>query len=163
GWDRRRGRGDCSRASDRARRILWRAVPQIRGGAVPAPVLHSEVARVLGEEIGGGVLPAGHVLSLAGIEQRLSLSRTVVREAVREAGRAAAGARGAGGGRSLRGGRGAGALARERVAGSRRGAACCARRAGLGRGAAGCVPRALSAGSQPIRRSDVAPGLIPRN
>ncbi|WP_434176640.1 FadR/GntR family transcriptional regulator [Brachybacterium conglomeratum] len=50
---------------------------------MPAPVLHSEVARVLGEEIVGGVLPAGHVLSLAGIEKRFSLSRTVVREAVR--------------------------------------------------------------------------------
>lgn len=50
---------------------------------MPAPVLHSEVARVLGEEIVGGVLPAGHVLSLAGIEERFSRSRTVVREAVR--------------------------------------------------------------------------------
>ena len=50
---------------------------------MPAPVLHSEVARALGEEIVGGVLPAGQVLTLAGLEERFSRSRTVLREAVR--------------------------------------------------------------------------------
>lgn len=50
---------------------------------MPAPVLHSEVARTLGEEIVGGVLPPGHVLTLAGLEERFSRSRTVLREAVR--------------------------------------------------------------------------------
>ncbi len=50
---------------------------------MPAPVMHSEVVRVLGEEIVGGVLPPGHVVNLAGLEQRFSRSRTVVREAVR--------------------------------------------------------------------------------
>ncbi|ATG56290.1 GntR family transcriptional regulator [Brachybacterium ginsengisoli] len=50
---------------------------------MPAPVLHSEVARALGEEIVGGVVPAGHVLTLAGLEERFSRSRTVLREAVR--------------------------------------------------------------------------------
>jgi DNA-binding FadR family transcriptional regulator len=50
---------------------------------VAAPVLHSEVARTLGEEIVGGVLPTGHVLTLAGLEERFSRSRTVLREAVR--------------------------------------------------------------------------------
>lgn len=50
---------------------------------MPAPVLHSEVARALGEEIVGGVLPVGHVLTLAGLEERFSRSRTVLREAVR--------------------------------------------------------------------------------
>jgi len=50
---------------------------------VPAPVLHSEVARTLGEEIVGGILPTGHVLTLAGLEERFFRSRTVLREAVR--------------------------------------------------------------------------------
>jgi DNA-binding FadR family transcriptional regulator len=45
--------------------------------------MHSEVARVLGEEIAGGVLPPGRVLTLAGLEERFARSRTVVREAVR--------------------------------------------------------------------------------
>lgn len=50
---------------------------------MPAPVMHSEVVRTLGEEIVGGVLPSGHVVNLAGLEERFSRSRTVVREAVR--------------------------------------------------------------------------------
>lgn len=50
---------------------------------MPAPVMHSEVVRTLGEEIVGGVLPPGHVVNLAGLEERFSRSRTVVREAVR--------------------------------------------------------------------------------
>jgi len=50
---------------------------------VPAPVMHSEVARVLGEEIVGGALPPGHVVNLAELAERFSRSRTVVREAVR--------------------------------------------------------------------------------
>lgn len=50
---------------------------------MPAPVMHSEVVRTLGEEIAGGALRPGAVLSLAEIEQRFSRSRTVVREAVR--------------------------------------------------------------------------------
>ena len=50
---------------------------------MPAPVMHSEVARVLGEEIVGGALPPGHVVNLAELAERFSRSRTVVREAVR--------------------------------------------------------------------------------
>jgi len=50
---------------------------------VPAPVMHSEVVRVLGEEIVGGALPPGHVVNLAELAERFSRSRTVVREAVR--------------------------------------------------------------------------------
>lgn len=50
---------------------------------MPAPVMHSELARVLGEEIVGGALPPGHVVNLAELAERFSRSRTVVREAVR--------------------------------------------------------------------------------
>lgn len=50
---------------------------------MPAPVMHSEVVRVLGEEIVGGALPPGSVVNLAELAERFSRSRTVVREAVR--------------------------------------------------------------------------------
>ena len=48
-----------------------------------APVLHSDLLDTLGREIAAGVHPAGGVLTLARLEQRFGVSRTVVREAVR--------------------------------------------------------------------------------
>jgi DNA-binding FadR family transcriptional regulator len=48
-----------------------------------APVLHSDLLDRLGLEIAAGVHPAGAVLTLARLEQRFGVSRTVVREAVR--------------------------------------------------------------------------------
>lgn len=50
---------------------------------MPAPVLHTAVADVLGQEIIDGVLPAGHVLTLEQIQDRFGVSRTVAREAMR--------------------------------------------------------------------------------
>ncbi|PFG39420.1 GntR family transcriptional regulator [Georgenia soli] len=48
-----------------------------------APVLHSDLLDRLGREIAAGVHPAGTVLTLARLEARFGVSRTVVREAVR--------------------------------------------------------------------------------
>src|SRR5699024_4250470 len=48
-----------------------------------APVLHSDILNTLGAEIAGGSLQAGDVLTLAGLEERFGVSRTVVREAMR--------------------------------------------------------------------------------
>jgi len=48
-----------------------------------APVLHSDLLNQLGLEIAAGVHPAGAGLTLARLEQRFGVSRTVVREAVR--------------------------------------------------------------------------------
>ncbi|WP_418605454.1 FadR/GntR family transcriptional regulator [Georgenia sp. SUBG003] len=53
------------------------------GGGMAAPVLHTDLLDRLGREIAGGVHPAGAVLTLARLEQRFGVSRTVVREAVR--------------------------------------------------------------------------------
>src|SRR5699024_543938 len=48
-----------------------------------APVLHGDILSTLGAEIAGGSLQAGDVLTLAGLEERFGVSRTVVREAMR--------------------------------------------------------------------------------
>ncbi|MFH5821060.1 FadR/GntR family transcriptional regulator [Georgenia sp. AZ-5] len=48
-----------------------------------APVLHSDVLDRLGQEIAHARLPAGSVVTLASLEERFGVSRTVVREAVR--------------------------------------------------------------------------------
>jgi DNA-binding FadR family transcriptional regulator len=48
-----------------------------------APVLHSELLDTLGREIADGMHPPGAALTLARLEQRFGVSRTVVREAVR--------------------------------------------------------------------------------
>lgn len=48
-----------------------------------APVLHSDILNTLGAEIAGGELETGDVLTLAGLEDRFGVSRTVVREAMR--------------------------------------------------------------------------------
>ncbi|GAA1926228.1 FCD domain-containing protein [Streptomyces sodiiphilus] len=44
---------------------------------------HQAVLDTLGLEITGGALPAGHVLTLEGIQERFRVSRTVAREAMR--------------------------------------------------------------------------------
>lgn len=48
-----------------------------------APVLHSDILNTLGAEIAGSDLDPGDVLTLAGLEDRFGVSRTVVREAMR--------------------------------------------------------------------------------
>lgn len=48
-----------------------------------APVLHSDILNTLGAEVAGGDLEPGDVLTLAGLEERFGVSRTVVREAMR--------------------------------------------------------------------------------
>jgi len=48
-----------------------------------APVLHSDILDTLGAEIADGALARGDVLTLAGLERRFGVSRTVVREAMR--------------------------------------------------------------------------------
>src|SRR5699024_8858507 len=53
------------------------------GGAMAAPVLHSDILDTLGAEIADGALARGDVLTLAGLERRFGVSRTVVREAMR--------------------------------------------------------------------------------
>lgn len=50
---------------------------------MPAPVLHSDILDTLGSEIADGELACGDVLTLAGLEARFGVSRTVVREAMR--------------------------------------------------------------------------------
>ncbi|GAA2131289.1 DNA-binding FadR family transcriptional regulator [Glycomyces algeriensis] len=45
--------------------------------------LHDPILEKLGMEIAAGELPAGHVLTLDGIQERFSVSRTVAREAMR--------------------------------------------------------------------------------
>jgi len=45
--------------------------------------LHDPVLEKLGMEIAAGELPAGHVLTLDGIQERFGISRTVAREAMR--------------------------------------------------------------------------------
>lgn len=45
--------------------------------------LHEPVLEKLGMEIAAGELPAGHVLTLEGIQERFAVSRTVAREAMR--------------------------------------------------------------------------------
>lgn len=48
-----------------------------------AGALHSSVLDTLGLQITGGELPAGHVLTLEGIQDRFGVSRTVARETMR--------------------------------------------------------------------------------
>lgn len=48
-----------------------------------APVLHSDILNALGLEIAGGILETSHVLTLAGLEERFGVSRTVAREVMR--------------------------------------------------------------------------------
>lgn len=50
---------------------------------MPAPVLHSDILNTLGSEVADGALACGDVLTLAGLEQRFGVSRTVVREVMR--------------------------------------------------------------------------------
>lgn len=50
---------------------------------MPAPVLHSDILDALGSEIADGELASGDVLTLAGLEARFGVSRTVVREVMR--------------------------------------------------------------------------------
>lgn len=51
--------------------------------ATDAAVLHSSVLDTIGEEITGGALPEGHVLTLERIRERFGVSRTVARETMR--------------------------------------------------------------------------------
>src|SRR5699024_6558870 len=53
------------------------------GGSLAAPVLHSDILNTRGAEIAGGTLQDGDGLTLAGLEERFGVSRTVVREAMR--------------------------------------------------------------------------------
>lgn len=48
-----------------------------------APVLHSDILQTLGSEIADGILACDDVLTLASLERRFNVSRTVVREVMR--------------------------------------------------------------------------------